>query len=413
MYDVPKNKPSPLKEEFNAIDNENPSWGFDDFKSYAKEQFNDDGVAHTSQLLLMDWQWQADHMSFITASISGLQRSGKSRSFIYFGLMLGKIFGVPFTANDIYWNPFELMSGIERSVPRSTKLRDEDSRQKAGMMSGYVEDAISTYQDQLGKKQNNLLFAAVRKSAGSDLYRFMTTTIDWNENGVPKAFNVVLLTPHYDDPELFVWRGYLKVPNPNPEILEAYEKRKDEYLNNLKSRKGDYLADIDEMVEKVIASRENDLIKRNAQGLMLPVNNKLAFNAARSIIGTFRWTNQGTDIFVQRLKQVVGQKYDSYNLKVLEEIEQRKREAEEVKQDQFREAQRLLAERHDAKVKLALIQAEAEQKKQLLEEKRLALMEQKLRLDEQNRLAREKKILEDKNKEDDFAGVKKTLKEMK
>jgi hypothetical protein len=349
-------------------------------------------------------------MSFITASISGKQRSGKTRSFIYFGLMLGKIFGVPFTAKDIYWNPFALLNGIEKSVPRQSFLRDEDTRQRAGMMSGYVEDALSTYQDQLGKRQNNLLFAAVRKSEGSDLYRFQTTNIDWDENGLPAFYNIVLLTPHYDDSSFFVWRGYLKVPNPNAEILLEYEKQKDSYLDDLKNRKGDYLADLEEMAEKVINAKEDDLIKKNNLGLMVPVNNLLTFNASRSIIGTFRWTKEGTDIFVQRVKQMVGQKYESYNAKVLAEIEARKKEAEDVKQKNFEEAQRLLAERLDAKNRLELLRVDADKKKQELEEKRLALMEQKLKLDEANRLEKKQNASVEKEKVDDFKGIKKVIK---
>lgn len=412
MFNVPKNKESPLKTEYDALDLSNPTWRASDFQSHAKELFNDEGVKHTASLLVQDMQWRADHLSFFTASISGPQRTGKSQTFIYFSKLSGNIFGVPFKPEHIFWDPFTLMHDIETCPPRSTRMRDEDKRLRAGIMSGYVEDVIATYQDQLGKKQVNLLFAAVRESSGSDLFRFLTKSTEYGSDGLPTFFNVVLLTPHYDNPSLFVWRGYLRVPAPltnDPEFMLQYEKRKDEYLENLTSRKGDAFADIEDMAQRVIAKKANLLIRKTPMGLVLPANNHLVFNAAKEVVGTFRWTKQGTDIFVQRIKQIISKEYEEHNAKIIVENDLKKKEEQQAKDKRAMEIQEKAKERMVLRIEAQKLALEAEKEKQKLEAKRMELLERKIKLDEEKKIARDLERQKEKENADDFAGTKKVV----
>jgi hypothetical protein len=402
---------SPLKKYFNEFDVKNIDFSGDDYKREAIQLYNDDGIAGMSTLLNKDWHWRASHKKNVVASIEGDQGEGKSLTMCYFGLLLGNIYGVPFVPENIYWDPDALVERLGQAKERETFLRDEHRKANAGIGSNYTNETLADYEDQLRKHQNNLLFASVDLQDHSHFFCFETMHMTYEVEGdPPTSFDCILKTPRYTNRKEFVWRGYIRVPMPNKKFVDRYDELKNQHIEKLKQRQGGTLDPIEYWAKKLAQEKEAQIIKKNNLGIILPQKKEIIYLVVSGLIGSRKWTTQGYDMLIARMRQIVTDKYAPLNEKRFIEIAVEKEQEDQRRQEAFQLKEKMYEERRNKKTEIFKEKLETEKRRIELKEKGLALKEKELLEAEKRRLEKIQEKKEALTKEDDFKKLKETVK---
>lgn len=368
---VPLNEESPLKQYFDKFDIENIGWSTDDYKLSAMQR----DVTETTHLLIADWKWRKEHRQNVVASIDGPQGGGKSMPFSYIALMLGKIFGVPFTPEGVYFSVEELDEAIQNSVPCQTFFKDEDPKTRVGLMSHMLDANIADYEEQLRINQNNLLQAGVELRNHAHFFWFESKHTIFDKTGYPVAFFSMLKTPRYTDRKDFVWRGFVRFPMPNKNFVEKYLERKQKHNENLKAKYGNTLNPVSFYSQEIFNKRKQDLIQKTKDGFIKPLKRELMDFIVAEEIGTRRFTNAGYDRLVAQIRAVIINEFEQENSQVAAAIEVQ-RELQSKERDKVRQSELdLMDTRRQEKMEFMKEKLAEEKRKNDLKERQLKLKE--------------------------------------
>lgn len=368
---VPLNEESPLQRYYDQFDIEHINWTTNDYKLNALQM----PIETTNQLLKSEFQWRKDHQQNVVASMEGPQGKGKSMPFSYLGLLLGNIFGVPFTPNDIHFSPGEFEQAFEKSIPCQTILKDEDPKTRVGMMSHMIDTNITDFEEQSRLKQNNLLQAGVELRSHAHFFWFESKHTIFDENAYPKAFISILKTPRYTDRHEFVWRGLARFPMVNNEFAEAYLKRKEAHLSRLKAKYGNTLNPVSYFADKIFNKRKEALTVTTREGFIKPIQKHLMDFVVAEEIGTTRFTMPGYQRLNALIREKINKEYETQNSEILAALESQKKILSQKRQEQ-REREMELAElKKQERMKFMQEKLEEEKRKNDLKERSIKLKE--------------------------------------
>lgn len=374
--ELPKlDQQSPIFKAFYEFDVLHINWSANDYILNAVNQ-QETPIQKTTKLWEKEIHWRKDHKQNIVLSHEGAQGSGKSMPECYNGLLIGSIFGVPFTVNDVCFTPEELKQKIQNGVPRETFLKDEHLFTRAGIMANFMEQNLTDYEEQLRINQNNLLFCSVKLQNHAHFFQFESAWINFNSESYPESFISVLKTPRLTNRNEFVWRGYIEFPMPNKDFVEEYLKKKQIHIDNLKKTYGNTLDPIPVYANKILKEKESSLIQRTKEGFIKPIKAELMQLVVSEVIGTRLFTLKGQDILLAKVKQLLKEKYETENMAIA-------KKQEELRQRKNKKVSELLEEQEDKAAKRRQEKL-AFMKEKLLEEKRKNdLKEKALKLKEQ------------------------------
>jgi hypothetical protein len=361
-----------LEQRLRSFDLEHMDWSDKQYKEYALKAMDSNALR---ELLIEDLKYRKEHGLNIVASCDGWQGKGKSLFQSSFGMIVGKIFGHPFKAENVYYSPIDLDFRLEsQNIEGETFLRDEHRYSNHGEGSRLVNENLADYEEQLRITQTNLLFASVKAQDHAHFFWFEAKQTNFDPvektpEGKPKPLSVtaVLKTPLYTERDCFVWRGLITLPVPPMEYLQAYDKRKRDYTQRDLREKGDNaLAQIKPYAEKVIKLREEDLIKRTRDGFVNPQKEELIKLIVAEVIGSRKFTVSGSKSMFAYIQDELKKKYLKHNEQVFEGLEKKR-------QAQFEQRIALLDERRREDKERRLRKEELQKMKMDIERERVRL----------------------------------------
>lgn len=349
-------------------------WSPDDYIHHAIYEMPTDWL---KALIIQDITWRASHGRNVLADCWGGSGTGKSLFMSALGLTIGELYGVPFGAQDVFFNNNDLDESFQHAKKRSTKLKDEESRTRAGYMAKIIDSQLTDYENQIRKYQVNLLFASVEEQDHSSFFKFVAKHTFFDETGFPTGTRAVLLTPRYTNTHEFVWRGFIDFKCPPLAYLNAYDLRKDEHLQKLKAKYGNSLDPIPNLAKDILKKRGSELIKETREGYIRPIKEELMHLILADEIGTQRFSIAVNRILIAKVRELIDMQYARYNEEKMEQVEKAREEEKEqaLKKEQEKELKA--------------------QERRAIKEQRIA---ERMRL-EKERLELKKKAIELKQKE--------------
>jgi len=370
---VPADQESPMKQAFNKFDIEHTDWTSTDYQKYAGTV----DIKYTTDLLVKEIAWRRDHCQNFVASIEGEQGSGKSTFFLYLSLLIGEIYGMPFSVENVHYAPEELDKAIQKAKKRETHFRDEH-RRTVGQMSKMIDQNLADYEDQLRKDQINLLFASVALQDHSHTFCFEAKNIFFNKDGYPTHVKAMFKTRRYTSYNEFVWRGFVVFPVPDRKFMEAYNQRKDKHLVNLKKKYGNTLDPIPFYAKQILKKKEKDIIRKTKEGYIIPIKSELMDIAIANEIGTMRFTTYGNNVLKAELREMIIQRYAKINEEIARAIEQKQEKEREEKKKEREEQSELAEKRRLRKLEIQRQKVEEEKRKNDLKQRALDLKAKEL-----------------------------------
>lgn len=247
-----------------------------------------------------------------------------SLSSIYMGLLLGKIFGKPFTVKNIAFYPEELDKLIEESKGKETFLMDEQQTTNVGIMSHTMQRRLVDFEEQLRHNQINLLFASPSLRDHAHYFVFkaenpirITNPIcqkckvescakckmpEWKRSGYPRAFRLLLSTKRFVD-GMLVPRGYLEIPMPNYEFVQEYDKVKNEHIENVKKKESKMWDNMKKLADVIFEKNKEKMLTQTKKGEYKVVSAKVLETIVYSERGMRYFTKDGLALFITLLKQ--------------------------------------------------------------------------------------------------------------
>jgi hypothetical protein len=303
------------------------------YGEYFKRAMQEDPRVMNS-ILLDDIKFRADSFQNVVASVEGTQGSGKSLGFIYFGLLLGKFFGYPFTLKNIIFDPDDLDTALEKAPHRTTWLMDEQKRANVGMMSRTTQLNLTDLEEQLRRSQVNLLYASPSLRQHEHFFAFKTFRIirisdadcgeceeykQWKpstgqpspcdtcdlptdkRNGYPKYFLLLLQTKRLLD-NMLVPRGIIQFPMPNKKFVEEYDIIKLQHIKRLQAKESAWWDKMKAYSDQIWDRKKELLIKKLKNGNSQVVGKETIKVAILNTIGR-KLTNEATDTLTELVKQ--------------------------------------------------------------------------------------------------------------
>lgn len=365
-----------LEKKLREFDLSHLQWTPKEYTEYAISQMDGNALR---DLLIEDIKFRKAHGRNVVASIDGFQGTGKSLFMSSFAFIISKIFGVPFSENFVFYSPMDLDFALEKASPCETYLRDEHRNSSHGEMSNLINENLADYEEQLRIDQINLLFAGVKLRSHAHFFVFEAKRTNFDLSGKPVSTTAVLKTPLYTEKEMFVWRGEITLPIPSTEYLDAYDKRKREYTQKQLKEKGENVyAQLKPYADKVIATREDDLIKKTREGFISPQKEEIIKLVIGEVIGSGKFTISAYRSIIAYIQDTLKKKYFQYNEDLIVELEKKKQELFEQRQSLLDERRREDEERRLRKEELQKMKLEIENervklKKQLYEMRKQGL----------------------------------------
>lgn len=247
-----------------------------------------------------------------------------SLSGIYLALLLGKIYGVPFSINKIAFYPEELDNLIENSNNRETFVMDEQQTANVGVMSHTIKQRLVDYEEQLRAEMINLVYVApsVRDHAHYFVLKAenpirITNSIcqkckksscegckmpEWKRSGYPKAFKLLLSTKKLTD-DMLVPRGYLEIPMPNYAIAQEYDMIKNKHTAELKKKESMMWNNMQKLADVLFEKHKDKILIKTKKGIYKSASSKNLEIIIYDEHGMRYFTKDGLALFITLLKQ--------------------------------------------------------------------------------------------------------------
>jgi len=271
---------------------------------------------YLTSLLIADWNFRKKFRMNVLASFEGQQgRAFKSLMALYAGILLGKIYGVPFEIEkNITTDPFDLEKRLKESPNRSTFLYDEVKKTQAGLMSKTNYFRLLDYEEQGRFNQPNILYATPHLWENEHYFQFkefsnerlknsfcskcpfskecyeldQTKTLCsekkevqqklklkkpiffWQREGYPIKISFLLETRRKFD-NMLVPRGVVTFPIVHHEVLVKYEELKKRSMDALKKDDSSMWRNLTGFVDDFVNRNFDLLVRTTKDGREVPI----------------------------------------------------------------------------------------------------------------------------------------------
>lgn len=264
---------------------------------------------HWNNLLMKEIDFRFKHKLNFVYSVEGSQGMGKSYFSLAVNKAIAKVYGVPFTVDEVVFEIEDLNEKLSKCGERETFLLDEQRQSNFGAMSQLIKKNLSDYEDELRLMQVNLGYCSPDARDHSHFFVFKVTgyiTRDEKDlTGKPLFFDAMLYTKRFEDDE-FVERGLLHLPMVEPEFADAYEQKKREHLKQLQERKyrlpKEIIKDADFIYEKYI----NRLIIPTKTSFKIASKDRIELIIFKEI-GMGKYTNYAVKLLITALKEKLNE----------------------------------------------------------------------------------------------------------
>ena len=331
---------SPLQKYCQDMDDRNTEMSFREIHRQVRAL----DTQYFTNIVIKDWEWRANHQQNIIASIEGQQGCGKSLFANDMCLRLGQMFNNPFLPErDLYINPFDLDHELRTcGSRRRTFLYDEQSKRRAGMGSVTTAISLTDYEEICRYTQNNLIYCSPEivnhahyfifkevnygverkmvkacrecvkyNECHADYYDTLCDLKFWERDGYPVSFSFMLETKRLSD-SIFVPRGVVTLPMVSWKSADIYNKVKAVNIKRFENFENDSWDNQKKMMEEFAKEYEATLfIPLKKGGFKIAPAKRIELKFFDKF-GTERFTNRQVDVFVERVKEILTDRLESY-----------------------------------------------------------------------------------------------------
>src|SRR3990172_2394803 len=310
---------NPLNNYFKQIDLQMADSTYNDYWIRSQQEDSD----YLGKLLVEEFKFRADMRLNVVASLEGSQGQGKTSAGIYLSLLLGKIFGKPFTLKNLAFFPEELDSLIEHSEYKETFMMDEQMRTNVGIMSHTIQQRLIDIEEQIRYAQNSLIYCSPAVRDHSHYFVFKAENPirkqnpiclrckkpdcsvceipEYERSGYPERIKLMLFTKRLTD-DLLVPRGYIETPMPNYQIMQEYEVLKQKHIEELKKKESKMWEQMKNLAEIIFNQNKENLIMQTRKGYKVATA-KMIEIMLFDIKRMRYFTNDGKNLMITLIKQ--------------------------------------------------------------------------------------------------------------
>jgi len=287
---------------------------------------------HWNKLLLEEYKFRANNKMNVVFSAYGGQGSGKSLSMLENCSILGEVFNVPFTVDNVVFDVMDFNARIKERKARETYFLDEQNLGNIGIMSRSNLLFLADYEDQLRITQNNFGYASPELRDHSHFFIFETYGIKRDSKGVPDLFYSLLWTKRHID-QCFVPRGivsFKSIIKSNPEFYEQYQKKKMEHIEHLEKKDLSTLNEMDKDINEILEGHLKEIVWLSEKGFKV-VNKGVLYKNVSQWIGTAGYSTKAFDILIANIIDKANKKIVLLNEELRQKKEKEKLELLEKK----------------------------------------------------------------------------------
>lgn len=270
------------------------------------------------KLLIEDWRYRAMCRMNNVMQIYGNQGTGKTTMAIAIAIAQGIIFHQPWKVSETIFRWEDVNKAISTAKQGQTILADEQMRANYGVMGNMVNINISDFEDQLRRRQINLIYNSPERRRHSTFIEFKTLDtfprhtgkIECCEDcatgkipvGYPICINAMLYIKRHSDNE-FMPRAIISFLPPPLAIMEEYDIYKNAHLDRLQAGRRDKLNPVFEDAEAIFKKHMERIILNGHKIEKVIRLKQIVFEE----IGDGKYTNEGYSFLIDRLKYLAEQ----------------------------------------------------------------------------------------------------------
>lgn len=287
---------SPLKEYIENFDLQNIDKGYNDYWLIAMRQ----DFRVWNSLLLSELKYREPFRNMVF-SIEGEQGTGKSAGLLGMGVLISDTFKKKFSLSHYHFFTEDLTNDLKKFNKRTFYGCDEQLRIH-GLMSHMIDEDLANYEDIYRKPQVNIGYASPRLRIHEHFFIFEALDdIEEDTNGEPVSVKLLLKTKRKSD-KLIMPRGIIKFKWPKKRLWNAYNKKKDRFIEKMRKKEGGLMEQIDKDANKIIKKYENKLYRELKDGTMVPVSKNAIMLYIYKAIGMRVYTVEGYKILMEQIK---------------------------------------------------------------------------------------------------------------
>lgn len=294
---------SKMMQYINAFDMQNINFGYNEYWLEAKKQ----PYLIWNNFYSDEIKFRESHFMNIVFSIEGTQGEGKSLFLLRSGEIISKAYGTKFNLDHIHFFPEDLSKDLANFKERTYYGQDEQPRVH-GVMSNFIQDELSNYEDIYRKPQVNVGYASPSIRSHEHFFIFEACGdiyIDKN-SGELSAVEVMLKTKRKSD-GLIMPRGILRVSAPDKQLWKQYNQKKDDFIKKMGGEKGNRIKIIDDYAKATIEKFEEDLTQETDKGIKIASKDKIDFLITKTV-GMGNMTQEGKTLVREEIKYLMQKK---------------------------------------------------------------------------------------------------------
>lgn len=293
---------SPMKKFLTDFDNAHLHWTYNEYWRYAMAQ----DFRVWNALLVKEITFRKDKGLNFIWSIEGEQGDGKSMGLTRIKQIIDEHNEVKFKLKSFLSKLHFFHEDLEESLStpgrRTCDVLDEQTKMH-GLMVRFIEDQLANFEDIYRKPQRSIGYASPSLRRHEHFFIFEALgDIYVNKEGEPSAVALLLKTKRKSD-KMIMPRGIIKLKTPEPELWEAYNKKKDKFIEKMQSKQGGVMARIEKDADKVIKKAGDSLYRYLKDGTKLPAAKKTIDLYMYKILGMRSYTVAGYELVREEIKR--------------------------------------------------------------------------------------------------------------
>lgn len=255
-------------------------------------------------LVMDEFKFRESHESNLIWSTEGGQGSGKSRFNLRMCIISGQIFDKPFRLDNMYFFQQDLRNALKNFKKRTTYSEDEQPRTH-GIMSKFLEDELADFEDLYRRPQVNISYVAPQLRTHNHFFVFKTLGdfFVYQKNQVAEVESMFLTKRNSDD--MLMPRGIVRVKCPDQKIWDLYNKKKDQFLEAMKGKKGDRIKILEDYAIKVANKHFDKLYVKFKNGICKIKSKEILKLYLQKEFGVDSFTSGGLNQSVACLQEIL------------------------------------------------------------------------------------------------------------
>jgi len=295
---------SPLMTYIKEFDTQHIDWGYNQYWVNANAQ--DRQVWNT--LFKSELNFREKYGLNAIWSDEGGQGDGKSMALVRKKQIIEEVFRVPFNLkrfiSEIHFFTDDLEAKLSEHNTRDCNVLDEQIREY-GLMARFQEDRLANYEDTYRKPQRSIGYASpsLRRHEHFFIFEAMGDFFVDPSNYNVTSIEILLKTKRKSD-GMIMPRGVLKLKAPPVELWEAYNKKKDKFIEKMRQRQGGMMERIEKDAQKVIDEFGEGTFLRPLKdgGYLLIGKDSIKLHVYKSL-GMRAYTVAGYDLIIEEIRR--------------------------------------------------------------------------------------------------------------